>query len=232
MIFTVMKPQTLIELSQSFLLAVRKGEIGEESIKSLENSTKGQLFNELTTDALRITFWVNCYNAYTLYFLQQTPTLVHSFFSRGVHFTQRKITIASQKLSLDEIEHGILRGLKWSAFHQMINVFWKTDFIEKAVVLKPDPRIHFALNCGGKSCPPVRFYEEDKLDEQLESATRNFLSSEAIYVQSANTLLLSKLFKWYCTDFGGKEGMIDFLKERKILPKDASPLVRYSSYEW
>ena len=42
-----------------------------------------------------------------------------------------------------------------------------------------DPRIHFAVNCASRSCPPIRAepYVAATLDAQLDDATRNYLAS-------------------------------------------------------
>ena len=61
-----------------------------------------------------------------------------------------------------------------------------------------DPRIHFALVCGSRSCAPIRFYEADSIDEQLETATRNFInSSEVVILPEQKKILLSQIFNWY-----------------------------------
>merc|ERR1739848_646889 len=67
-----------------------------------------------------------------------------------------------------------------------------------------DPRIHFALNCGAKSCPPIRAYSTPNLDSQLSRSAASFLcANEAISInQDDRAIKMSKLFLWYGCDFG------------------------------
>ncbi len=75
---------------------------------------------------------------------------------RGAFFSKKQIPIAGYTVSMEDIEHGVLRrgATIWSKGYIRIRVFRK-DFIQKFVVNTVDFRIHFALNCGAKSCPPV-----------------------------------------------------------------------------
>lgn len=86
-----------------------------------------------------------------------------------------------ERLTLDEIEHKILRQ----------------KFTE--------PRIHMALVCAAKSCPYLRQepYEGSKLDFQLETQTRTFLSQRKNYAidRDRQTVYLSSIFKWFGEDF-------------------------------
>ena len=63
-----------------------------------------------------------------------------------------------------------------------------------------DNRIHFALNCGASSCPPVKLFRDESLDEDLAAAARAFVGSEVSV--SGSTVTASKLFLWYGSDFG------------------------------
>merc|ERR1719186_699385 len=67
-----------------------------------------------------------------------------------------------------------------------------------------ESRIHFALNCGAMSCPPLRIYDGRYVQNQLTVATKEYLETdEGILVDVANnTIKLSKLFDWYEVDFG------------------------------
>ena len=86
-----------------------------------------------------------------------------------------------------------------------------------------DNRIHFALNCGAESCPPVLFYTADNINVELNIATNNFVnSSEVKYDKSRNSLHISKIFHWYKGDFGGKSGVVDLLKKFKAIPMDVN----------
>ena len=79
-------------------------------------------------------------------------------------------------------------------------------------VIEPfDARIHFALNCASRSCPPIRAYTPEKLEAQLDLATRSYLATEVQIPPGKNALHLSSILKWFATDFGGRDGIIDFV---------------------
>jgi hypothetical protein len=104
-----------------------------------------------------------------------------------------------------------------------------------------DPRIHFALVCGSRSCAPIRFYEADSIDEQLETATKNFVnSSEVVILPERNKILLSQIFNWYEKDFGKKKDIFEFIL-RYLDPDDKTRYltqhmddieVEYLFYDW
>jgi hypothetical protein len=75
-----------------------------------------------------------------------------------------------------------------------------------------DARIHFALVCGAKSCPPIKLYAADTLDEGLDAAAEAFCASEVDVDATARAVSLSKIFKWYAVDFGAdKAARLRFL---------------------
>ena len=80
-----------------------------------------------------------------------------------------------------------------------------------------DPRIHFAINCASRSCPPVRAepYSAERLDAQLDDATRAFLASPVGLVVKTSgrhkTLGASRIFDWYKDDFKSSGGILKFI---------------------
>ena len=113
----------------------------------------------------RKAFFINLYNVQMIHALAAQETLpavplkVQGMWSRFAY------NVGGLLFTLDEIEHGILRCNKG---HPNDNKPKFTDDARKALVLKHlDPRIHFALNCGAQSCPPIRIYQSDKLDQQV-----------------------------------------------------------------
>ena len=65
-----------------------------------------------------------------------------------------------------------------------------------------DPRIHFGLNCGAKSCPPVKNYSLKSWDEELEAAAHAFLAENVGVDKIKNEVKLSMILHWYSIDFG------------------------------
>mmetsp|Transcript_22031 Transcript_22031/g.27396 ORF Transcript_22031/g.27396 Transcript_22031/m.27396 type:complete len:318 (+) Transcript_22031:451-1404(+) len=99
-------------------------------------------------------------------------------------------------LSLDDIEHGVLRRSrdgKGFGLEDNRRVLFTTSS-------SFDPRIHFALNCGAKSCPPIKLFTKQNLNNELKAASHAFLDSETC-IKENNTIVLSRLFFWYALDF-------------------------------
>lgn len=92
-------------------------------------------------------------------------------------------------------------------------------------------RIHFALNCGAKSCPPIRSYEYSNIDQQLELATLSFLSTETEIDENQKSVRVTKLMQWFRADFGGKSGIKTIVG--RYLKKDINDFtIRYQKYDW
>ena len=75
-----------------------------------------------------------------------------------------------------------------------------------------DPRVHFALNCGARSCPPVSYYAGETLDRDLRLAATGFCEDDAnvsarVSPTSRDTVFVtvSALFRWYRGDFGASD---------------------------
>jgi thiol-disulfide isomerase/thioredoxin len=219
----------LIQLSQDFLFAAKTGENTSAYTTELKAITLSELEAAVYTDDEKKAFWINLYNAWTQVLLKENPD---RYQKRGAFFGNRIIQIANQHFSLDDIEHGILRRskIKWSLGY--LNKFFPRK-IEKALrVNKLDFRLHFALNCGAKSCPPIAFYKPGEIDRQLDQAAKAYLTSEAVYDTAANRLMLPAIMGWFRHDFNGKKGMIALLKKHSILPADKSPRIRFKKYDW
>lgn len=76
-----------------------------------------------------------------------------------------------------------------------------------------DPRIHFAVNCASISCPPLlgRAWSAESLERDLAAATRAYVASpEGLQVRDRQAFA-SKIFEWYAKDWGGADGVKNFL---------------------
>lgn len=81
------------------------------------------------------------------------------------------------------------------------------------MVAEVDPRIHFTLNCGAESCPPIGVYHGDKLENELTRATNGFLNQSVSFKPETKTVQLSMIFQWYKPDFGGTDkSLLEFLR--------------------
>ncbi|NIV92242.1 DUF547 domain-containing protein [candidate division KSB1 bacterium] len=118
--------------------------------------------------------------------------------------------------------------------------FTSTDSRQAWVIDPVEVRIHFALNCASRSCPPIQVYSADHLEEQLDMAARNFVANDVQLDVERKQLSLSAIFKWFKEDFGGPEGVLKFLVEhlpdgkRKgwLLEHGDEVSFRYKPYDW
>lgn len=216
-------------LSQDLLLAVRYDEPTKPYIDSISSINEDSLAAQLTNDNKRKAFWINVYNAFVQMELKSRPEL---YSNRKKFYSKQFITVAGHLLSLDDIEHGILRRhkSKWSLGYW--NTLRRPRFTKRFQVSRVDYRIHFALNCGAKSCPAVAYYTAEEIDTQLQSAFSGYLKVEARYNDSTNTVYVPALFRWFMADFGGKRGIRTLLQTQQITPKNKRVRIRYLKYDW
>jgi len=224
------KTTDYIALSQQFLYAARTGDAdAAKYIDTLTGASIDELEKQLDSDDKRKAFWINLYNAYTQYELRKNPG---QYKERNTFFGSKFISIGGNAISLDKVEHGLLRRsrVKWGLGY--LGKWFPSGFEKKFRVQKLDNRIHWALNCGAKSCPPIAFYDPAKLEKQLDLAQKAFLKSDCIYKPNENKVLVPKIFSWFRGDFGGKKGMQKILKTVGVLPADANPEIEYLDYSW
>lgn len=219
----------LVQLSQEFMYAAKIGDEAATYISQLKNSSIIDITATIKTDDDKKAFWINLYNAYTQVSLKKNPDL---YKNRKQFFTGKQIEMGGKEFSLDDIEHGILRRskIKWSLGHLGKLFPGKTE--KRLRVDRLDYRLHFALNCGAKSCPPIAFYKPENINQQLDLATKAYLRGEAVYDEAANTVNLPALMSWFRRDFGGKRKMITLLKELSIVPADKNPKIVFKEYDW
>lgn len=196
----------------------------------------------LATPEQRLAFWINLYNVLVLdatitFGVSRSVTEgrlgVVSFFRRAAY------TVGGQRFSANDIEHGILRANRphWAVPGPQ---FGPSDLRLAWRVTPLDPRIHFALNCASRSCPPIGVYDAERIDAQLDLAAASFLANEVEIDPRAGVVRLSSIFKWYAGDFGGRTGVIALLKERLPDGKERDWLRRqgpyvkliYDPYDW
>ncbi|RYU93340.1 DUF547 domain-containing protein [Emticicia agri] len=218
-----------VQLSQTFVYSAKTGENTDKLLQELKTLNYHELVKRLVTDDEKKAFWINAYNGFTQVILKKDPD---KYKDRSAFFEAKQIWIAGQLFSLDQIEHDILRHSKpkWS-----LGYFsrWFPDKREEDLrVEKVDYRIHFALNCGAKSCPPIAFYNPENLNAQLDLATDAYLKSEVSYDAKNNIVHLPAIMSWFRGDFGGKTEMIELLKAKKIIPEKVNPSIEFKKYDW
>ena len=159
----------------------------------------------------QLAFYCNAYNAWILHeALGKYPTasVKDTFFT---FFTAKKITVAGQKTSFKALEDNVIRKLG-------------------------EPRIHFALNCASRSCPPLNreAFSAPKLEEQFEKMAKGYVNSErgVKYSPETKTAQLSKIFDWYKDDFRGEAGALAFINKRRATPIPNDTKITYQEYDW
>ena len=91
--------------------------------------------------------------------------------------------------------------------------------------------MHFALNCGALSCPPVLPLRTETLEQQLDELTSSYLPKFSTYNKSENTVNTTPLFSWFRGDFGGEKGIKNMLRKYNIIPSTDVKL-KFDSYDW
>jgi hypothetical protein len=185
----------------------------------------------------RLAFWINAYNLFTLRAIVDHYPIRSAVFTLqprnsirqiGGVWTQLTWHAAGRTLTLDDIEHRILRP----------------EFKE--------PRVHFAINCASVGCPPLAAepYRPASLDAQLDEAARRYLASDRGLTVDGNTLRVTEILDWYGEDFvarfapdaGGKPDRIERAIRGVVArfgPSAAADLagkpatkIRFLGYDW
>ena len=124
-----------------------------------------------------------------------------------------------------------IRRYRWKYSLGYLPRLFPPKTIKQLAVSKIDYRIHFALNCGAKSCPPIAFYEYDKIDVQLEKAALSFITTETEIDSVAKKVSVSKIFQWYKGDFRSGGGIKKVVS--KYLNEDYTGYsLYYKKYDW
>ncbi len=159
----------------------------------------------------------NIYNALTVqYIVGRYPTKsIRSGFIVGPWkrvFTE----INGEKVSLDHIEHEILR-VEWD-----------------------DPRVHYAVNCAAYSCPNLQTdaWFGETLDEDLNAAAKAYVNDpRGVTIRNNGTLQVSTIYKWFREDFGGSNDgvvahLLEFAEPELAAQIQAKPRITKHEYDW
>lgn len=157
-----------------------------------------------------LAFYLNAYNAWILHeALEKYPTksVKDTLFT---FFTSNRLTVAGQKISFNKLEKEIV------------------------IPRFGEPRIHMALNCASRSCPPLRNepFTGSKLSAQLDSQSKQFVNSSNGVRLEKGSAELSSIFDWYKEDFGGPSGALAFVNKHRSSPIPPNTKVAFQSYDW
>ena len=183
-------------------------------LKILENVDPDKLSHDE-----QFAFYANAYNAWTIKLILSGYPGVTSIKDLGSliksPWKKKIVRIDGEVISLDHVEHEILRPRY------------------------KDPRVHFAINCAAKSCPPLQPepFSGEILDQQLNNSTRSFINDQNSYRLKDNELYVSRIFKWFSEDFND-DAFGFFLKyatkdlKKKLETKSDRISVKYLQYDW
>lgn len=208
-----------------FLLALKLGQSVDHHLAKLSAFTPHLLREELRTDQQKKAFWINCYNAFFLY-LRRNQGI-----EKPAIYREQLCKIGGQTFSLDEIEHGILRRYRAKLARGYLPDLLAPASIRELAVKQIDARIHFALNCGAVSCPPIAFYSVEKIDQQLDWASESFLESETDVLTAKKEIHFSRLGYWYLGDFGGRAGIRKMVQQYLKLATKGYRVI-FKDYNW
>lgn len=164
--------------------------------------------SESWTRAARLAYWINVYNAFTIkLILKHYPVSSIMDIENGKPWDMQWIKLGEKIYSLNEIENEIIRP----------------QFNE--------PRIHFAVNCAAKSCPPLAntAYTEENLESLLQSQTIKFINNSSFNNLKKEMIAISKIFEWYAGDFGN---IVTFVNKYTNIKINAGAKVSYLEYDW
>ena len=154
----------------------------------------------------RLAYWINAYNAVTVrLIITNYPVSSITKLDGGKTWDVKRYTNGSKKLSLNDIENTILRPMG-------------------------DARIHFALNCAAKSCPPLlnEAFTSENVNKLLEQRTRQFINSTRTVIEK-DEVKVSKIFDWYGKDFGN---VVDFVNKYAKTKAAKTSKVTFGDYDW
>lgn len=132
------------------------------------------------------------YNLYNLLIFHAKLVFGHptDLLKRSSFFNEAACTIAGKHITSVELEHFVCRKTMPAKDDR---VAWMLE--------EKDPRMHFILNCGAQSCPPLLPLEVDNVEALLQKATENFIENNCEVDVKARRVTLSRLWKWFRPDF-------------------------------
>jgi len=143
-----------------------------------------------------MSYWANLYNAVTvLVVVENYPVSSILKIRSGLRpgpWKRKLVTVEGKKLSLDNIEHDIMRPT------------YKT------------PLVHYMVNCASIGCPNLKPtpWSVENFDAELDIAARAYINSPRGVQIIDGKITASKIYKWFKEDFGGNQaGVLTHVRE-------------------
>lgn len=209
--------QTIFDISNNFFQTyVKNGKVDFSNIKPTDINRLTELYSFTDINGWSKTekkaFYINAYNFYVIKLVAESYP-VNSPMDISGFFDRKKINVAGNLVTLNELENAILRK----------------EF--------SDARLHFALVCGAVSCPAIinEAYYPLHLDGLLNRQTNLAINDKNFIRVNPNekTIEISELFKWYKEDFETESGSIlKFINEYITEKVPENFTISYYSYDW
>lgn len=156
----------------------------------------------------KLAYWINVYNAFTVKLIVDNyPVSSITKLEGGKPWDKKWIKIGGKTHSLNNVENDIIRP----RFNE--------------------PRIHFAVNCAAKSCPPLlnRAWTAANLESNFAKQAKSFINNSKYNTISADKIQVSKIFEWYKEDFGNLINYLNKFSETKI---NSGAKIEFLEYDW
>jgi hypothetical protein len=185
----------------------------------------------------RTAFWINVFNGGVL---RDSPELEVAVGERDMaqFFARPRVTVFGHGFSLDDIYHGLLRGNLPGHGHLRVPME-RNDPRLAYMPIAYDERVHFAMYMAGRSSPALRPFEGGRLDKQLEEAASLYIRRMTRIERDGAVVVGPKLLQWYAKDFGGENGVLEFIAARledaqadEIDRNIRTVKLRYADFDW
>jgi hypothetical protein len=207
------KHEAFNKLLQSYVSS--SGRVNYKGIKSNEKELDSYLTTLSSNVPLdswsrneKMAYWINAYNAFTIKkILDNYPLKSILDLKGGKVWDEKFIKLGNKNYSLNEIENQILRPIY------------------------KDARIHFAVNCAAKSCPPLsnKAFTSSNLTQMLDGNSKDFINDSQYNTIAKGKSSISKIFDWYKSDF---DDIVDFVNKYSNIKIDKNTQISYSDYDW
>ena len=165
-------------------------------------------------------FWANLYNAVTI------KVILDAAPSRSIRqirprpwnigpWGQDRVTVEGRNLSLNNIEHDIMR-----------------DEFESA-------QVHYTVNCASMGCPNLKTtaWRGDTLSADIEAAARAYINHPRGVTVTDRGLVVSNIYQWFKADFGGDNDgvmahLLEYAEPDLVAAINANPRIVGHEYDW
>ncbi len=183
----------------------------QKNKSSLERYLKNLQQNVPTTSWNKneqLAYWINVYNTFTIkLIIDNYPLKSIKDLHNGNPWDIKWIKLGDKTYSLNNIENDIIRP-KYK-----------------------EPRIHFAVNCAAKSCPPLlnKAWTASNLETNLANQAQKFINNTKYNQISTSVVNISKIFDWYKEDF---DDLINYLNQFSTTKINNTAKITFIAYDW